>query len=106
MKQFEKFNSAAEALEEVAALVDGKVSPMLAKLLDSLKDEKKASLAVADPKLGQAINKLPGITLTPISDSTTNDLYRAIRGNLSSLIPGLLPENISTMSLEIGRAHV
>ena len=103
MKQFEKFNSAAEALEEVAALVDGKVSPMLAKLLDSLKDEKKASLAVADPKLGQAINKLPGITLTPISDSTTNDLYRAIRGNLSSLIPGLLPENISTMSL--GLSH-
>jgi nucleolar protein 58 len=103
LKQFEKFSSAAEALEEVAALVDGKVSPMLAKLLDSLKDEKKASLAVADPKLGQAINKLPGISLTPISDSTTNDLYRAIRENLSSLIPGLLPENISTMSL--GLSH-
>jgi nucleolar protein 58 len=103
LKQFEKFSSAAEALEEVAALVDGKVSPMLAKLLDSLKDEKKASLAVADPKLGQAINKLPGITLTPISDSSTNDLYRAIRDNLSSLIPGLLPENISTMSL--GLSH-
>ena len=87
----------------MASLVDGKVSPMLAKLLDSLKDEKKASLAVADPKLGQAINKLPGISLTPISDSTTNDLYRAIRENLSSLIPGLLPENISTMSL--GLSH-
>jgi len=103
LKQFEKFNSAAEALEEVAALVDGKVSPMLGKLLDSLKDEKKATLAVADPKLGQAINKLPGITLTPVSDSTTNDLYRAIRENLSSLIPGLLPENIATMSL--GLSH-
>jgi nucleolar protein 58 len=103
LKQFQKFSSAAEALEEVAALVDGKVSPTLAKLLDSLKDEKKASLAVADPKLGQAINKLPGITLTPISDSSTNDLFRAIRDNLSSLIPGLLPENISTMSL--GLSH-
>jgi nucleolar protein 58 len=103
LKQFQKFSSAAEALEEVAALVEGKVSPMLEKLLDSLKDEKKASLAVADPKLGQAINKLPGISLTPISDSTTNDLYRAIRDNLSSLIPGLLPENISTMSL--GLSH-
>lgn len=103
LKQFEKFSSAAEALEEVASLVEGKVSPLLAKLLDSLKDEKKASLAVADPKLGQAINKLPGISLTPISDSSTNDLYRAIRDNLSSLIPGLLPENISTMSL--GLSH-
>ena len=103
LKQFEKFDSAATALEEVASLVEGKVSPLLSKLLDTLKDEKKASLAVADPKLGQAINKLPGLTLTPISDSSTSDLYRAIREHLPSLIPGLLPENISTMSL--GLSH-
>ncbi len=103
MKHFEKFDSAATALEEVAALVEGKVSPMLAKLLDTLKDEKKASLAVADPKLGVAINKLPGLSLNPISDSTTSDIYRAIRDHLPSLIPGLLPENISTMSL--GLSH-
>ncbi|KAL3428183.1 Nucleolar protein 58 [Phlyctema vagabunda] len=103
LKKFEKFDSAATALEEIASLVEGKVSPMLAKLLDSLKDEKKASLAVADPKLGQAINKLPGLTLTPISDSSTNDVFRAIRDHLPSLIPGLLPENIATMSL--GLSH-
>jgi nucleolar protein 58 len=103
LKSFQKFDSAAAALEEVTALVEGRVTPMLAKLLDSIKDEKKASLAVADPKLGQAINKLPSLTLTPISDSTTNDLYRAIRDHLPSLIPGLLPENISTMSL--GLSH-
>lgn len=76
---------------------------MLAKLLDSIKDEKKASLAVADPKLGAAINKLPQLSITPISDSTTNEIYRAIREHLPSLIPGLLPENISTMAL--GLSH-
>lgn len=76
---------------------------MLATLLNSLKDEKKASLAVADPKLGQAINKLPGLSLTPISDKSTEEVYRAIRDHLPSLIPGLLPENISTMSL--GLSH-
>ncbi|THV49627.1 hypothetical protein BGAL_0186g00160 [Botrytis galanthina] len=103
LKQFQKFDSAATALEEVASLVEGKVSPMLASLLDTLKDEKKASLAVADPKLGQAINKLPGLTLTPISDSKTNDIFRGIRDHLPSLIPGLLPEHISTMSL--GLSH-
>ncbi|KAF8863969.1 Nop domain-containing protein [Acephala macrosclerotiorum] len=103
LKTFQKFDSAATALEEVAALVEGKVSPMLATLLDSLKDEKKASLAVADPKLGAAINKLPGLTLTPISDTTTNEIYRAIRDHLPSLIPGLKQENISTMSL--GLSH-
>ncbi|EPE35835.1 Nop [Glarea lozoyensis ATCC 20868] len=103
LKHFEKFDSAATALEEVASLVEGKVSPMLANLLNTLKDEKKASLAVADPKLGAAINKLPGLSLTLLSDSKSQDIYRAIRDHLPSLIPGLLPENISTMSL--GLSH-
>jgi len=40
------------ALEQTAALVEGKVTPRLATLLDSIKGEKKVSLAVADPKLG------------------------------------------------------
>ena len=40
------------ALEQTAALVEGKVTPRLTGLLDLIKDEKKASLAVADPKLG------------------------------------------------------
>jgi nucleolar protein 58 len=103
LKKFVKFNSAATALEEVACLVEGKVSPMLASLLEEFKDEKKASLAVADPKLGAAINKLPGLSFAPISDATTNDIYRAIRDHLPSLIPGLMQENISTMSL--GLSH-
>ncbi|RKF82934.1 Nucleolar protein 58 [Golovinomyces cichoracearum] len=103
LKSFSKFDSAATALEEVAALVDGKVSPMLSELLSSLKDETKASLAVADPKLGAAINKIPGLSLTPISDSITNDIFRGIRNNLSSLIPGLEEESIATMSL--GLSH-
>ncbi|MCJ1384503.1 Nucleolar protein 58 [Xylographa soralifera] len=103
LKQFQKFDSAATALEEVAALVEGKVTPRLASLLDSIKDEKKISLAVADPKLGNAINKLPQLQITPISDSSTADLYRAIRNHLPSLIPGLLPTDISTMSL--GLSH-
>lgn len=52
LKNFQKFDSAATALEEVAAVVEGKVTPRLANLLESIKDEKKVSLAVADPKLG------------------------------------------------------
>ena len=55
LKDFQKFDSAATALEEVAALVEGKVTPRLASLLDSIKDEKKVSLAVADPKLGLSL---------------------------------------------------
>ncbi|KAL9111080.1 MAG: hypothetical protein Q9227_004513 [Pyrenula ochraceoflavens] len=103
LKNFQKFDSAATALEEVAAVVDGKVTPRLSELLNSIKDEKKVSLAVADPKLGNAIGKLPGLEIKAIADSTTLDLYRAIRNNLPSLIPGLVPDDINTMSL--GLSH-
>ncbi|KAF3917377.1 hypothetical protein ABW21_db0203310 [Orbilia brochopaga] len=103
LKQFSKFDSAATALEEVSALIEGKVSPMLASLLDTVKDEKKASLVVADVKLGNAINKMPGLSLNIVSDSTTQDLYRSIREHLTSLIPGLLPSDLNTMSL--GLSH-
>ncbi|WPH00226.1 nucleolar protein 58 [Acrodontium crateriforme] len=103
LKQFKKFDSASSALEEAAALTDGKVTPMLSSMLNELKDEKKVTLAVADPKLGNAITKLPGLSISPVSDSTTADLYRAIREHLPSLIPGLMPEEINTMSL--GLSH-
>lgn len=103
LKEFQKFDSAAAALEEAAAIVEGKITPKLAALLDSLKDEKKLSLAVADPKLGNAIGKLPSLDIKAVADSTTADLYRAVREHLPSLIPGLLPEDVKTMSL--GLSH-
>ncbi|GIC87241.1 RNA-processing protein NOP58 [Aspergillus udagawae] len=103
LKSFQKFDSAATALEEVASLVEGKVTPRLASLLDEIKDEKKVSLAVADPKLGNAIGKLPGMSIQLVADSTTTDIFRAIREHLPTLIPGLLPQDMSTMSL--GLSH-
>ncbi|QIW97650.1 hypothetical protein AMS68_003168 [Peltaster fructicola] len=103
LKQFQKFDSATSALNEAAALTEGKVSPMLANMLSSLKDEKKVSLAVADPKLGNAITKIAGLDIAPISDSTTADVHRAIREHLSSLIPDLAPQEFSTMNL--GLSH-
>ncbi|KAJ5481322.1 hypothetical protein N7475_000134 [Penicillium sp. IBT 31633x] len=90
LKSFQKFDSAATALEEAASIMEGK-------------DEKKVSLAVADVKLGNAISKLPGLDIQLIADSTTNDIYRAIREHLTTLIPGLAPSDMSTMSL--GLSH-
>lgn len=43
LKNFSKFDSAVVALEEAAALTDGKVSSHLSNLLQELKDETKAS---------------------------------------------------------------
>jgi nucleolar protein 58 len=103
LKNFQKYDSAATALEEAAAIIEGKVTPRLSSLLNSIKDEKKVSLAVADPKLGAAIGKIPGLEIKAIADSSTADLYRAIRTHLPSLIPGLVPEDVNTMSL--GLSH-
>ncbi|KAI7975855.1 hypothetical protein EIK77_005605 [Talaromyces pinophilus] len=105
LKSFQKFDSAATAVEEATAIVEGKVTPRLASLLDEIKDEKKVSLAVADPKLGNAIGKLPGFDLKVIANSSTAEssptaeIYRAIREHLPTLIPGLVPEDISAMAL-------
>jgi nucleolar protein 58 len=76
---------------------------MLASMLDSLKDEKKVQLAVADAKLGNSITKLPGLDISPISDSVTHDIFRAVREHLPSLIPDILPQDFNTMSL--GLSH-
>ncbi|KAK3297896.1 uncharacterized protein B0H64DRAFT_358038 [Chaetomium fimeti] len=102
-KEFAKFDSAATALEEIAGVIEGKVTPKLADLLNEFKDEKKVTLAVAESKLGSSIVKLPELNIKPISDSTTNDLFRAIRQHLPELIPGMLPENFQEMSL--GLSH-
>lgn len=50
-----------------------------------------------------AINKLPQLDLKLLNDSSTNDIYRAIRNHLPSLIPGIKATDISTMSL--GLSH-
>ncbi|KAF3766255.1 Nop domain-containing protein [Cryphonectria parasitica EP155] len=103
LKEIVKWDSAAQGLEEVAGLVEGKVTPMLTQLLESIKDEKKVSLAVSDAKLGSAINKLPQFNITPVADSSTTELYRNIRAHLTDLIPGLQSENIR--SLALGLSH-
>lgn len=91
------------ALEEAASLKEGKVPALLTSLLDDLKSEKKASLAVADIKLGTAISNLPQFNITPVAGNNTMDVFRGIREHLSSLIPGLVQENIDRMSL--GLSH-
>lgn len=103
LKKFVKFDSAAMALEEAAALSQGQIPPLLSSLLEDLQAEKKASLAVADLKLGTAISNLPNLNITPVAGSNTMDLFRAVREHVSSLIPGLDQDVIDRMSL--GLSH-
>ncbi|KAK2004314.1 NOSIC domain-containing protein [Colletotrichum falcatum] len=103
LKSFVKFDSSAVAVEEAAGLKEGRVPPLLANLLKELKDEKKATIAVADLKLGTAIGKLPDLNIQAVSEAASQDLFRAVRENLSSLIPGLTTETMDRMAL--GLSH-
>lgn len=60
-------------------------------------------MAVADPKLSNSIAQLPGLSLKTVSDSSTQDVFRAIRENLTSLLPDLLPSEEAATRL--GLAH-
>jgi nucleolar protein 58 len=99
---FSKFNSAANALQEVNSVIEGKVSDQLKKLLEDVKLDKKATLVVSETKLANAINKL-GLNMNVVSDAVTLDLYRAVREHLPELLPGLSDSDLSKMSL--GLAH-
>lgn len=79
------------------------MTPKLASLLGEFEGEKKLSLAVAEKQLSNSILKLPNLNIKTISDSSTNDLFRALRQELTSLIPGMVPENFKEMSL--GLSH-
>lgn len=100
--RFEKFQSAANALEEANAIIEGKVSDSLQKLLEDAKSDKKATLIVSETKLGNAINKL-GLNFQVVSDAASLDLQRAIKQFLPELLPGLDDAALKQMSL--GLAH-
>ncbi|KAI1417939.1 nucleolar protein Nop5 [Hypoxylon sp. FL1857] len=104
LKKMVKFEDSAQALGEYTALTEGKVTPMLQNLLNDIKEERKASLAVVDPKLGAAINVLPQLSITPVSDSSTNELFRAIKTYLPELFPELDNDYLGNMALALSHS--
>ncbi|RYP67781.1 hypothetical protein DL771_007042 [Monosporascus sp. 5C6A] len=104
LKKMVKFEDSTQALAEYTSLTEGKVTPMLQQLLDDIKEERKASLAVADPKLGAAINVLPQLSISPVSDSSTNELFRAIRTYLPELFPELDNKYLGNMALALSHS--
>ncbi|KAH7039992.1 uncharacterized protein B0I36DRAFT_4251 [Microdochium trichocladiopsis] len=104
LKKMVKFEDSAQALGEYSSLCEGKVTPMLQQLLDDIKEERKASLAVADPKLGAAINVLPQFNITPVSDSSTQELFRAIKTYLPELFPDLESDYLGNMALALSHS--
>ncbi|KAK7741918.1 Nucleolar protein 58 [Diatrype stigma] len=104
LKKMVKFEDSAQALAEYTSLTEGKVTPMLQQLLDDIKEERKASLAVADPKLGAAINVLPQLNISPVSDSSTNEVFRAMKSYLPELFPELDENYLGNMALALSHS--
>jgi len=110
LQSVHRFSDTAAAVEEISAVGEGKISKNLKKFLveqvqggKAAKKGKEEQLVVSDPKLGGAIAKK--LSMSVISDSTTQDLYRGIREQLSGLLAeeGVDEKDLSTMSL--GLSH-
>ena len=96
LQMFEKFKDTTDALASAAALIEGKMSKGLKKVLKKVDVQEK--LAVADAKLGSCIKKK--FEIDCVYDSNVMELMRCIRSQLSDLIQD---KEMTAMSL--GLAH-
>ncbi|XP_043931033.1 nucleolar protein 58 [Protopterus annectens] len=102
LKHFEKFQDTTEALAAATALVEGKLSKNLKKILKKIvAKEAHEQLAVADAKLGGVIKDK--LDLSCVHSPAVTELMRGIRQQIDSLITGLPGRELSAMSL--GLAH-
>ncbi|KAJ3291868.1 Nucleolar protein 58 [Rhizoclosmatium sp. JEL0117] len=103
LKAFSKFENTTDAMSAVTALVEGKLSKSLKKFLEGELSELdlKDKLAVGDSKLAASIAKKFEINV--VSDSTTLELMRGIRSQITTLISGLPEADMNAMVL--GLSH-
>ncbi|KAI1291980.1 Nucleolar protein 58 [Halotydeus destructor] len=102
LEHFEKFGDATEALSATTAVIEGKMSKKLKKMLKKIasKDD-DLQLAVADPKLGTAIKDK--LAISCVSTSAIQDMMSCIRSQIQTLIPEWSPEEEAAMQL--GLSH-
>ncbi|KAF9645057.1 Nop domain-containing protein [Thelephora ganbajun] len=109
LRALHRFTSTATAVQEITAIQEGKVGKGLKKFLSEEIVEKgkgKQSLLVAESKLAHSISKKLKIRVQAVSNPESlgnNDLFRGIREQLTSLLDGLDPKDLATMSL--GLSH-
>ncbi|XP_005995463.1 nucleolar protein 58 isoform X2 [Latimeria chalumnae] len=102
LKHFEKFLDTTEALAASTALVEGKLSKGLKKVLKKIAaKEAHEQLAIADAKLGGVIKEK--LNLSCVHSPAVTELMRGIRTQIEGLITGLPSREMSAMSL--GLAH-
>ncbi|KAG0147583.1 hypothetical protein CROQUDRAFT_76470 [Cronartium quercuum f. sp. fusiforme G11] len=109
LQSIHRFQSTADAVEDMSAIGEGKLSKNLKNFLieeisGGVEGKKsKETLAVVDPKLGGAITKKLGFNV--ISDSTTTDLFRGIRSQLAPLLGEYNVEESDLNTMNLGLSH-
>ncbi|EJT50246.1 pre-rRNA processing protein, Nop58p [Trichosporon asahii var. asahii CBS 2479] len=108
VEAIQRFTSTATAVEDLAAIQDGRLTEGLEKFLvdatggEGKKKKKDVTLVVSEPKLAATITK--SLKIPVVSDSSTQDLYRGIRQQLASLLGGVEQKDLNTMSLGLGHS--
>ncbi|CAG8452787.1 4529_t:CDS:2 [Paraglomus brasilianum] len=104
LQLFHKFAGMDEAVEACSAIAESRISSSLDDFLKEALTEsikKSEKLAVAEPKLGNAISERYGIQV--LVDDRTLNLYRGIREHLPDLLGTLAVKELSDMKL--GLSH-
>lgn len=102
LKMFEKFKDTTDALASAAALIEGKMSKGLKKLMKKIvASDANEQLAVADAKLGSVIKSK--MDLDCVYSSNVQELMRCIRSQLPELVSNGDDKEMTAMSL--GLAH-
>jgi len=100
LQRFDKYADATEALSCTTAVIEGKMSKKLKKMLKKVAaDEPGLQLAVADPKLGTTIKEKLGIGC--VSTTAIQELMSCIRFQVENLIPNWPAEEEAAMQLAL-----
>ncbi|KAI9628131.1 hypothetical protein KEM48_011809 [Puccinia striiformis f. sp. tritici PST-130] len=112
LQSIHRFKSTADAVEDLSAIGDGKLSKKLVGTSPTPASgpecgvegkKSKETLAVVDPKLGGAITKKLGFNV--LSDSTTTDLFRGIRSQLAPLLGDYNVDESDLNTMNLGLSH-
>jgi len=103
LKKFSKFTDQEDALAAATAMIEGKLDKSLKKFLKKniVDKELKDELIVSDAKVGGLIKEKLGIQCA--ADSSTLEVLRGIRLQLSSLIPDV--SDAAMRQMTVGLSH-
>lgn len=101
---FSPFKTAVAALENINSVSEGIVPQDLALFLDgAISSKEKATLGVADPKLGAALAEALGVKTTHVG--AVPEVLRGIRHHFHNLVKGFTNKSAGVAQLGLGHSY-